>query len=196
MKAGDFDPQAGTVTVARSKSGKPRHVALTDEGRAFFARHRGRQAGLPPGCSSATRSVKQATTRRAGRDGAAAWGKSDQFRLMREACAAAKIAPAVSFHILRHTYASRPRDARRAHGGDRGAVGARRHAHDRTALRPSVAVLRRRDGARSVRHARHRAPATVAPLRAGAGRVMRGRSCRREVCTGVIRRRYDPNRRG
>ena len=35
------------------------------------------------------------------------WGKSHQFRPLREACAAAKIAPAVSFHILRHTHASR-----------------------------------------------------------------------------------------
>ena len=37
LRAGDFDPQAGTVTIGRSKSGKPRHVALTDEGRRFFS---------------------------------------------------------------------------------------------------------------------------------------------------------------
>jgi integrase len=36
----------------------------------------------------------------------AAWQKSDQSRPMREACAGARIAPAVGFHILRHTWAS------------------------------------------------------------------------------------------
>jgi integrase len=35
------------------------------------------------------------------------WGKSHQFRPLREACAAAKIVPPISFHILRHTFASR-----------------------------------------------------------------------------------------
>ena len=36
-----------------------------------------------------------------------AWGKSRQFRPLRDGCAAARIEPAISFHILRHTYASR-----------------------------------------------------------------------------------------
>jgi integrase len=36
-----------------------------------------------------------------------AWGKSNQFRPLREACVAVRIEPAISFHILRHTYASR-----------------------------------------------------------------------------------------
>jgi integrase len=40
------------------------------------------------------------------------WGKSNQFRPLREACRVAKITrppmePAISFHILRHTYATR-----------------------------------------------------------------------------------------
>ncbi|MBL8668431.1 MAG: tyrosine-type recombinase/integrase, partial [Rhodospirillales bacterium] len=35
------------------------------------------------------------------------WGKSHQQRPLGEACEAARIAPAISFHILRHTYASR-----------------------------------------------------------------------------------------
>ena len=38
VTAGDFDPSAGTVHVARSKRGRARHVALTDEGVAFFRR--------------------------------------------------------------------------------------------------------------------------------------------------------------
>ena len=35
-----------------------------------------------------------------------AWQRSDQARPMKEACARAKIAPAITFHILRHTWAS------------------------------------------------------------------------------------------
>jgi integrase len=34
-------------------------------------------------------------------------GKSHQSRPLREACASAHIVPAASFHVLRHTYASR-----------------------------------------------------------------------------------------
>ena len=37
MRAGDFNAEAGTITVRESKSGRPRHVALTDEGRALFS---------------------------------------------------------------------------------------------------------------------------------------------------------------
>ena len=37
MRASDFNAEAGTITVRESKAGKPRHVALTDEGRALFA---------------------------------------------------------------------------------------------------------------------------------------------------------------
>ncbi len=35
-----------------------------------------------------------------------AWQKSEQARPMAEACTRAKIKPAISFHILRHTWAS------------------------------------------------------------------------------------------
>jgi integrase len=106
MKAADFDPQAGTVNVPRSKGGRARHIVLTDEGRALFARL---AAGQPPAGRLFSRmgTVKQATKSALAVTERRAWGKSDQFRLMREACAAARIAPAVSFHILRHTYASR-----------------------------------------------------------------------------------------
>ena len=106
MKRGDFDPQAGTVTIGRSKGGKPRHVALTDEGRTFFE-------GLAAGKSGTARlferdgTVKQATRDAPAETARVAWGKSDQFRFMREACDVAKIAPAVSFHELRHSYGSR-----------------------------------------------------------------------------------------
>ena len=65
---------------------------MTDEGRTFFRRAATGRAGdgilLP-------------------RAGGRRWNKSEQFRPMREACAAAQIKPAASFHILRHTYGSR-----------------------------------------------------------------------------------------
>ncbi len=37
MRTAEFNAEAGTITVRESKSGKPRHVVLTDEGRALFA---------------------------------------------------------------------------------------------------------------------------------------------------------------
>jgi integrase len=37
MRASDFNAESGTITVRESKSGKPRHVALTDEGQSLFA---------------------------------------------------------------------------------------------------------------------------------------------------------------
>lgn len=36
MRVSDYNPDPGTAYVAESKSGKPRHVPLTDEGRDFF----------------------------------------------------------------------------------------------------------------------------------------------------------------
>ncbi len=106
MGAGDFDAQAGTMTIGRSKSGKPRHVALTDEGRTFFAQMVAGKAGAAR-LFERDGVVKQATREAPTETARMGWGKSDQSRFMREACAAAKITPAVSFHDLRHTYGSR-----------------------------------------------------------------------------------------
>ncbi|WP_234732101.1 tyrosine-type recombinase/integrase [Acidocella facilis] len=92
LRVADFNPDAGTLHIRQSKSGKPRHVALTDEGRVFFAQ---RAAG---------KAVKALLLPRP--DGEE-WGKSEQQRPMLAACATAKIAPAIGFHILRHTHASR-----------------------------------------------------------------------------------------
>jgi integrase len=89
LRVADFNSDAGTIFVARSKSGRPRHVILAEEGQAFFRQMTiGRE---PP----ATLLQK---------DGAA-WQASYQLRPMRAACVAARIAPA-GFHVLRHTYAS------------------------------------------------------------------------------------------
>ena len=38
LTVGDFNPDVGTVSIQQSKSGKSRHVVLTDEGVKFFRR--------------------------------------------------------------------------------------------------------------------------------------------------------------
>jgi integrase len=91
LEVSDFNPDAGTLLIRKSKSGKPRHVMLTDEGAAFFREH------------CAGRDGSELIWRR---DVGGGWQTSDQARPMREACARAKIAPAITFHILRHTWAS------------------------------------------------------------------------------------------
>jgi len=91
LRAGDFNPDSGTVFVGQSKSGKARHVVLTDEGQRFFETL---TAGRPGGALMLAHA-----------DGAA-WGPSHQIRPMAEACSAARIEPAAGFHILRHTAAS------------------------------------------------------------------------------------------
>src|SRR5215471_2108696 len=87
----DFNSDAGTLAIRQSKSGKPRHVVLTEEGATFFRRH------------CAGRSGHELIFRHADGTG---WQKSEQARPMAEACTNGKIKPAISFHILRHTWAS------------------------------------------------------------------------------------------
>jgi len=87
----DFNPDASTLAIRQSKSGKPRHVVLTEQGAAFFRRH------------CAGRSGHELMFRHADGSG---WQKSEQARPMAEACANGKIKPAISIHILRHTWAS------------------------------------------------------------------------------------------
>jgi len=92
MAVDDFNPDAGTLRVRASKSGRPRHVVLTQEGRDFTAQ-------LATG--------KPGSARLFLRGNGKGWGKSEQQRPLSAACAAARIDPAVNFHSLRHTYASR-----------------------------------------------------------------------------------------
>jgi len=87
----DFSADAGVVTVRESKAGKPRHVVLTNEGQRLFASLTAGKLGNDP-----------IFMRRDGRT----WDKSHQLRPMLEACHRAKIKPAVSFHVLRHTHGS------------------------------------------------------------------------------------------
>jgi integrase len=91
LQVHDFNPEAGTITIRRSKSGKARHVVLTEEGAAFF---------------------RQQCIGRAGgeqifrRSNGSHWKASHQGRPMAAACERAKIKPWISFHGLRHTWAS------------------------------------------------------------------------------------------
>jgi integrase len=91
LKVADFNPDSDTLAIFISKSGKPRHVVVTEEGAAFF---------------------RQLCTGRTGDElllpkaNGLPWGPSHQIPLMVSACERAKIKPAINFHGLRHTYAS------------------------------------------------------------------------------------------
>ena len=89
--ASDFNPDSGTIHVRTSKSGKGRHIVLNDEGAALFKSLAAGKAGDAILLSKA--------------DGTP-WKAAHQARPMRDACKRAKIAPPVSFHVLRHTWAS------------------------------------------------------------------------------------------
>ena len=91
MKVSDFNSDAGKVLVRSSKSGKARHVTLTDEGQRFFER------------ATAGRTGDETTFLRA--DGMP-WGHAHQRRPLTAACKVAIISPPVSFHILRHCVGS------------------------------------------------------------------------------------------
>lgn len=105
LEVGDYHADAGSIHIRVAKGGKPRFVPLTEEGQAFFKRQTaGKIAGRifehdstewMPG----EKRMVQRTIR-------IPWGESHQSRPMQEACAKAKIKPPVSFHDLRHTYAS------------------------------------------------------------------------------------------
>jgi integrase len=91
LQVADFNLRAGTITIRKSKTGKARHVVLTEEGTAFF---------------------RQVTTGRAGdqlifrRNDGTAWRASHQGRPMADAVTRAKIKPIIGFHGLRHSWAS------------------------------------------------------------------------------------------
>jgi integrase len=91
LRVDDFNRDTGTVAIRISKTGKPRHVVLTDEGVAFFKEICARRGLSEPILLKA--------------DGGT-WRKSHQLRPMLEACRRAKINPTINFHALRHTWAS------------------------------------------------------------------------------------------
>lgn len=97
----DFDAKAGHLFVEKSKSGKPRHLTLTEEAVAWFQSH---TAGKPSGARLLTRPNAKGKARK-NMDDPSAWGPHDQKKAMRSACFSAGLEP-LSFHELRHTYAS------------------------------------------------------------------------------------------
>ena len=91
LRVQDVNIRTKQVFVAESKSGRPRHIPLNPEGVDLF---------------------KESMVGRTGEDllflksDGTPWGKNHHVRALYEACKVAKVRPAVSFHQLRHTYAS------------------------------------------------------------------------------------------
>ena len=90
MKVEAFDEAEARVYVADSKNGESRYVDLNNEGVALFAE------------MTEGRNGKETIFLRAN---GKHWKSSEQKRPMDAACAVAKL-ECVTFHILRHTYAS------------------------------------------------------------------------------------------
>lgn len=91
MRAHDVNVPESRVHIAPAKSGKRRHVPLNPEGAALFA--------------TLTKD-KAADQLVFTKENGTAWGKNHSVRGIFEACRVAKIQPGISFHELRHTYAS------------------------------------------------------------------------------------------
>jgi len=87
----DFNVDSGTIAIRKSKTGKPRHIVLTDDGAAFFRSTTAGRAG------SEFLFVK---------DNGDAWLPSHQADPMDLANERAAIDPPINFHGLRHTWAS------------------------------------------------------------------------------------------
>jgi integrase len=93
MQVFDFISEAGgSITIRISKAGKYRRVHLAEDGLVLF---------------------RQLTAGKAGkdlifiRDDGNKWDSSHQQRPLEAACKRSKIDPPATFHILRHTYASK-----------------------------------------------------------------------------------------
>ena len=91
LTVNDFNPDADTVAIQQSKTSRPRHVILTEEGAAFFA------------SVCAGRAGNELMFRKAS---GYAWTKSTQRGPIMRACERGKIIPPIGFHGLRHTWAS------------------------------------------------------------------------------------------
>ena len=90
-RVGDFDPDTGTLHIREAKSDRPRHIPLDDDALAFL---RAATAGRPRGEPLFLRVDGQL------------WRESHQKRPIAAASAAGRLDPPVTFHSLRHTWAS------------------------------------------------------------------------------------------
>jgi integrase len=88
---GDFDKDAGTLIVLKSKTARSRHVFLSQAGLRFFAD------------ATAGRSPSELMFTKA--DGAS-WTHGAQGYYVKEACERGNIDPPITFHMLRHVYCS------------------------------------------------------------------------------------------
>jgi integrase len=95
LRVNAFNAGSNTIHIAMSKSGKARNIALSDEGTAFFE-------SVAYGKSDDAFLFTHQVGRHEGRP----WDHSQQTYWMNQVCKDAGIEPAISFHILRHTYAS------------------------------------------------------------------------------------------
>ena len=91
LTCADFNRDSDTLTLRQTKGGRSRHVVLTEEGRHLFSEWTDGRA---------------ANERVFLRSDGNPWGASHQQRPLAEAADRAKISPAPTFHILRHTHAS------------------------------------------------------------------------------------------
>ncbi|MGD0465390.1 MAG: tyrosine-type recombinase/integrase [Gammaproteobacteria bacterium] len=91
LQVKDISITQASVYIQPSKSNKGRHVPLTVEGLSLFK-------SLIIGKLGDQYVFTKLDNK--------PWGKNHYTRLLKDACEAAKILPAISFHELRHTYAS------------------------------------------------------------------------------------------
>jgi integrase len=91
LKVEDYLTDSGSIHIRQSKGGKARQVYLSEESVSVFE-------ALTVGRAGSETMFLRA-------DGLP-WKAAHQDRRMRKACTVARIEPVISFHILRHTYAS------------------------------------------------------------------------------------------
>jgi integrase len=86
-----IEPNAGRVYLRETKNGIPRHVPLSPEGIAFFTEIITGKVGIDFVFVKANGTP---------------WARNHAVRPLALACTAGNISPAISFHMLRHSYAS------------------------------------------------------------------------------------------
>ena len=87
LRVADFNTAVGTLHIRKSKSGRDRHISLTEDGQEFFAH-------LAIGRGGGELLL--------GRE----WKAGQQTQPITETCQRARIEPVITFHVLRHTWAS------------------------------------------------------------------------------------------